>query len=186
MNHLVTLPTSIIGVTLLATLATMSLAADAQNRKGPRASVDVVTVCALNKANATFDVELRVSDKTSGSATPIVTAYSISALAKTQTGNWESQEAFAVINKSGLTQAVPATIKESFSLCSGGAINEIVGRSKGLNAMATTTYMADETGESRTVMNMCSDDPATLDVIEPAGIKLTGNDLNDISNACLP
>ncbi len=52
--------------------------------------------------------------------------------------------------------------------------------------MATAVYgLQDGVGESRTVMNMCSDDPETLDV-EPSGIKLSATDIIEINQLCTP
>jgi hypothetical protein len=111
-----------------------------------------------------------------------VSAYEVSALAKVAAGNWDGQEVLDTKGQTGVSLAIaPAgmiTIPVSFSLCKDGTINPIVGSSKGLNAMAKTTY------GNGTVVNMCSDDLNTLDVVEPSGIKLSFNDLNDITNAC--
>lgn len=153
---------------------------------GPRASVSVATVCSLDKTTANFSVELRVKDKTSGSAVPVVTEYSIAALAKTDAGNWSNQTKFSEVREQFASpyRPVPTTISASFSLCTGKDINPTIFDAKGLNAMASTTYASSNGSDPRTVMNMCSDDLDTLDVVEPAGIKLTANDINDISNAC--
>ena len=167
-----------------AVVAALPLAAQAGgNGKGPRASVSVDTVCSLNKNNATFNVELRVRDKSSGTASASVNAYDITALAKVATGNWENQKALTPsISASGLVLPVPPggvlQIPVLFSLCKDKAIDPDVAQAKGLNAAAKTTY------NDGTVFNMCSDDPNTLDVVEPSGIKLTANDINDIDNAC--
>ena len=166
----------------LAAVAVGGAQAQSGNKQGPRSSVSVDTVCSLNKANATFNVELRVRDKSSKSLGATVSAYEVSALAKVAAGNWDGQELLETKGQTGISLAVaPAgmiTIPVSFSLCKDGTINPIVGSSKGLNAMAKTTY------GNGTVVNMCSDDLNTLDVVEPSGVKLSFNDLNDITNAC--
>jgi len=165
--------------------------------QGPRASVSAATVCAIDGSD--FIVEIRVRDRTSGEAIPRVAAWSVDALAKTGRGNWDNQEKFAGTSLSGLSLPVPTTIGPvSFSLCvlqppSGVyqyyAINPLVEEAKGLNAMAATTYgrLNQDTWaveDQRTIMNMCSDDPETLDVVEPSGIKLTPQDIELIAAAC--
>ena len=166
----------------LAAVAVGGAQAQSGNKQGPRSSVSVDTVCSLNKANATFNVELRVRDKSSKSLGATVSAYEVSALAKVAAGNWDNQQVFATLGQTGTNVAVPAggmvTIPVSFSLCTDKNINPIVDGSKGLNASAKTSY------GSGTVMNMCSDDPNTVDVVEPSGIKLSFNDINDIINTC--
>ena len=170
---------------------------DHANNMGPRASVSAATVCAIDGSD--FTVEIRVYDKTSGDAIARVTEWSIDALAKIGPGNWDNQEKFAGASMSGLSLPVPTTIGPvSFSLCvlqppSGAyqyyAINPVVEEAKGLNAMAATTYgrLNQDTWvveDQRTIMNMCSDDTETLDVVEPSGIKLTSQDIELIAAAC--
>lgn len=174
-------------------LALGATQASAQPGKmGPRAGASAATVCAIEGSD--FTVEIRVRDKTSGDAIPQVTAWSIDALAKTGTGNWDNQEKFADSSLGGLSLAMPATIgPERFSLCvnAGGyyIIDPVIAAAKGLNAMAATTYgrlNQDKlvVEDQRTIMNMCSDDPETLDVVEPSGIKLTPEDIELIAAAC--
>jgi hypothetical protein len=172
-------------VVVLALAAVVAGGAQAQSGKqGPRASVSVATVCSLNKAvPPTLDVELRVRDKSSGTAKAEVRQWSISALAKTDSGKWSALDQFAQAGETlSPGTAVPPTglsIKRSFPLCS------LPDNTRGLNAMATVVYgLQGGGGESRTVMNMCSDDPETFDVIEPSGVKLSANDLNDIAMLC--
>jgi hypothetical protein len=165
----------------LAAVAVGGAQAQSGNKQGPRASVSVATVCSLNKAvPPTLDVELRVRDKSSGTAKAEVRQWSIAALAKTDSGKWSSLDQFAYASATpSPAPAAPTTIKQSFSLCS------LPDGTKGLNAMATVVYgLQGGAGENRTVMNMCSDDPETLDVVEPSGIKLSFNDLNDIAALC--
>ena len=55
--------------------------------------------------------------------------------------------------------------------------------------MAATTYgrLNQDTldvEDQRTIMNKCSDDPETLDVVEPGGISLTPEDIELIAAAC--
>lgn len=169
----------------LAAVAVSGAQAQSGNKQGPRTSVSVDTVCSLNKVNATFNVELRVRDKSSKLLGATVSGYEVSPLAKVATGNWkgDNQMVFTTpVKVDGVPQTVPPgsmiTIPASFSLCENKDINPIVGGSKGLNASSKTTY------NDGTVMNMCSDDLNTLDVVEPAGIKLSASDINDIANVC--
>lgn len=170
-------------VLALAAVAASGAQAQSGNKQGPRSSVSVDTVCSLNKANATFNVELRVRDKSSKVLGATVSAYEVSALAKVQAGNWDNQYLLETKGNNVTPVTVPpggmVTIPVSFSLCTlDKNLNPIVGSAKGLNAMAKTTY------GNGTVLNMCSDDPNTLDVVEPSGIKLSANDINDLTNTC--
>jgi len=169
----------------LAAVAVGGAQAQAGNKQGPRSSVSVDTVCSLDKIKATFNVELRVRDRSSNNLGATVTAYEVTPLAKVGPGNWDNQQVFApAVGATGTALSIASggmitiTRDLSFSLCTDKNINPIVGSSKGLNAMAKTTY------GNGTVVNMCSDDPNTLDVVEPSGIKLSFNDINDITNAC--
>ena len=164
----------------------------AKGKKGPRASVSAATVCDI--VDSDFTVEIRVRDKTSGNAIPRVTAWSITALAKTERGPWANQPDFGSESQTGLRLPVPVEIGPiPFSLCvlnefKEYVINPVIADAKGLNAMAEVTYGradGDEVVDQRTIMNMCSDDPETLDIEEPSGIKLTPADIKAIKDACL-
>lgn len=166
----------------------------AQGKKGPRASASAATVCDV--VGSDFVVEVRVRDKTSGTAIPVLAAWNIDALYKSGRGPWANQTVFASSSDSGLTTPIPTTIGPiAFDLCipdglGGFVINPQIAGAQGLNASADTTYgnLNTDTGaveDQRTIMNMCSDDLVTEDVIEPSGIKLTGDVLDAISNACL-
>jgi hypothetical protein len=164
------------------------------NKQGPRASVSAATVCAIDGSD--FTVEIRVYDKTSGEAIARVAAWSIDALAKTGQGNWSNETVFGSASEGVLSLPVPTTIgPERFSLCvldgSGlfYVINPIIAEAKGLNAVAATTYgrLNEATWvieDQRTIMNMCSDDLMTLDVVEPSGIKLDAEAIAGIQAAC--
>jgi len=166
------------------------------NGQGPRGSVAAATVCQVDGSD--FLVEIRVRDKTSGSATAAVAAWSASAIYK-DTGNWNNASVLATNSASSLTLAVPTTIAAgAFSLCSpafdssgqivGYEINPDIAGAKGLNVNATVTYgtlSGTSVNDQRTIMNSCSDDLDTLDVVEPEGIKLTWDVLVAISDACL-
>ncbi len=186
---------ALIGAGVMAlSLAFLAGPADAAGKKGPRASVAAATVCDVVGSDLT--VEIRARDKTSGDAVAVVSAWSIDALAKDDVGNWGNQAIIGNASASGLSTPVPTTIGPvAFSLCvadglGGFVINPVVEGAKALNAMADTTYgrlnldtLAVE--DQRTIMNMCSDDPETVDVVEPSGIKLSDADIADIAAACL-
>ncbi|MDH3673102.1 MAG: hypothetical protein OES46_18390 [Gammaproteobacteria bacterium] len=177
-------------------VVSLAVAAGPVSAKGSRASVSAATVCALDTSVPEFTVEIRVRDKTSGDAIARVAAWSITALAKTERGNWRNQTLFGSASKGGLNLPVPTRIGPvPFSLCvpdgSGvyHVINPIIAEAKGLNAMAETTYgrLNEDTmdvEDQRTIMNMCSDDPFTEDVVEPSGIKLNAEDIANIEAAC--
>lgn len=179
---------AIIVVTLLASQPLL-----AKGKKGPRASATSATVCAVQGSD--FTVRLTLRDKTSGDAIPILTAWSIDALAKTGKGRWAQQEVFASASAGGLGVPIPNGGGVPFLLCvpdglGGFVINPVIEGAKGLNASTEVTYgrLNTDTGaveDQRTIMNMCSDDPATEDVVEPSGIALDPIDIADIAIACL-
>jgi hypothetical protein len=136
--------------------------ADAVGKKGPRASLSVATVCALD--GDYFTVTIRFYDKSSGSAAPVVTFWGIDALAKTETGNWSNQITFDA--DSDIDPGNLDDIARTFD------ISGLPAGAKAVNASVTVTYDSDDPGgDLRTIENMCSDDPNT-GVVEPSGIKL--------------
>lgn len=110
---------------------------------GPRASISVATVCELDGTD--LKVELRIRDKTSGDAIPVVTAWNIDAsyLERGIPGNdWQT---FANDGKSGLQQGVPVTITSTFSLCAaGGGIRSDLAHARALNALVDVTFGKDD------------------------------------------
>ncbi len=176
---------------LALSLAVAAGPAAAQNsnsgKKGPRASVSAATVCALDGTD--FTVEIRVRDKTSGDAIPLVSAWNVDAsyLERGEPGNqWQT---FQSAGESGVQLSVPTTISSTFSLCAatGGIRPELVD-ARALNGLTLITYGKDDgaggVADTRNINNKCSDDPETLEVIEPAGIKLTEADIYFIDVAC--
>ena len=161
----------------------------AAGKKGPRASVSVATVCEHEYGGTTLTVELRIRDKTSGDAIPLVTNWNIDAsfLERGVRGNqWQT---FASEGQSGQL-GVPVTITSTFDLCAvtGGILPELK-NARTLNGLAEVTYGKSDgaggvNGFLRTINNRCSDDPKTLDVVEPSGIKLSRNEVADIDAAC--
>ena len=182
--------TKAVGLSVLAfSLVVAAIPAGAEsNKKGPRASVSVATVCEHDYGATTLTVELRVRDKTSGNATPLVDDWKIDAsyLERGVPGNqWQLLDTVAeTANK-----AVPVTITETFSLCAAtGGIRDELLNARTLNGLATVTYgKVSESGvdDVRTVNNRCSDDPKTLNVIEPSGIKLSREEIDAIDVACV-
>lgn len=174
----------LVGLALLLTAG----AADA-GKKGPRASVSVATVCSLDGTDLT--VELRIRDKTSGDAIPLVSAWDIdfSYLERGTPGNnWQT---FASDGQGGVQIGVPVTLSSTVSLCAalGGIRPELI-NARAVNGLAEVTYGKDDgaggVSDERTISNRCSDDLSTEDVIEPSGIKLTAADLEAIDAACTP
>ena len=170
-------------VTLGLSLALLTAPVSAA-KKGPRASLSAATVCDISRdeftgiVNSTeFNVTIKLTDKTSGSGTPVVTAWNVKALAKTGRGNWDNQVMFD--SASGGPEADLSDIVVAFDLCKLGS------DAKAVNAAASITYEINSGGDPRTIENMCSDDPATEEV-EPAGIKLSPADLDAISNYICP
>lgn len=170
----------------------LAVQVSAQGKKGPRASASAATVCDI--IGPDFITEIRVRDKTSGDAIPRVTAWNITAYSKTQQGPWANQIEFVSMSEGGLSLPLPVTIGPvAFSLCvlnaqSQFVINPVIAEARALNAMAEVSYgrLADDEVtivDQRTIMNMCSDDPETMD-IEPSGIKLSPADIADIAAAC--
>jgi hypothetical protein len=149
--------------------------------------VSAATVCKLEGTD--LIVETRIRDKTSGDAIPLVSAWNVDAsyLERGIPGNqWQT---FASAGESGLQLSVPTTITSSFSLCAalGGIRPELVD-ARALNALVEIQYGKNDgyggIADTRTINNKCSDDSETLDVLEPAGIKLTEADLALIDAAC--
>lgn len=152
-------------------------------KKGPRASLSAATVCDISRDESTgiinstdFNVTIRLTDKTSGRGFPVVTLWSVNALAKTERGNWGNQVRFDFAAGGPETDLQPIDIM--FDLC------ELPPGAKAVNADAMITYDIDSGGGPRDIENMCSDDPNTDDVEEPAGIKLSPADREAISSLC--
>ena len=150
-------------------------------KKGPRASLSAATVCELDGAD--LNVTIRLTDKTSGSGEALLTSYDINGLAKTVPGKWvDDRDTFAT-KSSVFTPATDVrSHTESFNLC-GLDLDSV----KGLNASASISYRLNGgaiNDETRTITNMCSDDPATIDLVEPAGIKLTSELIANIEAKC--
>jgi hypothetical protein len=106
-----------------------------------------------------------------------VTTWSVNAKAKTKRGNWDDQTMFD--SKAGGPQGDLSDINIPFDLC------KLPNGAKAVNAAAMITYDIDSGGDLRTIENMCSDDPNTRDVIEPAGIKLSPADIEAIYTLCM-
>jgi len=151
-------------------------------KQGPRASLSATTVCAVSRDEYTgiidssvFNVTIRFTDKTSGSGYPVVTVWNVMGLAKTARGNWDNQVMFD--SASGGAPGDLNDIVVPFDLCN------LPIDAKAVNAAASITYEYSGGGYPNTINNMCSDDPTTGE-IEPAGIKLSPDDLLAIGYLC--
>ena len=140
--------------------------------KGPQGSLGAATVCEIVDTT-TFRVTIRLTDKSSGSGVPEVTSATVDALAKT-TGNWNNIVAFDT--QSGAVNVLNDIVVD-FDLCG------LLDTTKAVNAEALIVYTAKE-GTVRNIENRCSDDLMTLDVEEPAGIKISPDDLILINDNC--
>jgi hypothetical protein len=150
-------------------------------KKGPRASVSVATTCALN--GTTLDVTVNVRDKTSGSAIAVVDDWTIDAVYKNRSNRGNVTTRF-----DGDASAVDMpvgdglTIERSFDLCD--SLGDLPADLRALSANTSVRYGKDDgvggVADTRTIMNSCSDDPATEDV-EPSGIKVN---YDELATAC--
>lgn len=141
--------------------------------KGPQGSLGAATVCEIVDTT-TFRVTIRLTDKSSGSGESVVTSATVDALAKTK-GNWNNIVAFDT--QSGAVNGLNDIVVD-FDLCDSSVTT------KAVNAEALIVYTAKEGAEPRNIENRCSDDLDTIDVVEPAGIKLSPDDLMAINTAC--
>lgn len=172
--------TMLFGIISLALAVAAGPASAAGKGKGPRASLAAATVCDV--VGSDLEVTIRLTDKTSGSGEAVVTGYTIDALAKTKKGRWDiDRDAYGdAVSGGGEGVNDDGNIETTFDLC------DLDGSEKGLNAAASITYRLGDgsiNSESRTIYNMCSDDPSTEEV-EPAGIKLTSEILAGIDANC--
>ena len=140
--------------------------------KGPQGSLGAATVCEIVNTT-TFRVTIRLTDKSSGSGVPVVRSATVDALAKT-TGNWNNIVAFDTESRD-LDDLNDIVV--DFDLCDSSDTT------KAVNAEALIVYSAKDGAEPRNIENRCSDDLATIEV-EPAGIKLSPDDLMAINTAC--
>lgn len=168
---------------LLLVLLLVPLAAAAGPGRGPRASVAVTTVCALD--GTTFSVDATVHNK-ADKIDAVVSAWTIEAVYTDRAFRGNTTFAFdppLEAGESGIAAAVGdgLILSGDFSLCdpAGGIRSELVD-ARAINASTSVTYGPN----GGTITNRCSDDPATEDVIEPSGIKLTPADLAAIDAAC--
>lgn len=167
----------------LVVFVLVSVAAQAGPGKGPKASIDVVTVCALD--GSTFSVEAIVHNKTS-KTDAVVNAWTIDGVYLDRAFRGNTSFTFdppLQAGESGIATTVGGglILSGSFSLCdpAGGIRSELV-NARGLNADTSVSFGPN----GGTIMNRCGDDPTTEDVIEPNGIKLSLADLATIDAAC--
>jgi len=185
----------VFGLAAMLALVFSGQAVAQSNKKGPRASLDVKTVCSLCldeedvcEGTAEFRAEIRVRDKTSGDAVAVVDQSTLTAVAKKGAGPWkpDNTETLAVNSETDDREINPSVdytvINElAVNICSG-----IDGYTT-LNAFAEVTYghLVDISFvEDNTVNNRCSDDPHTYYITEPSGIHLDSATKAAISAAC--
>lgn len=181
----------------LVTVASDHTQAREHQGKGPRASVDASAVCELKGADLDVTIKARnVADDTP--VNTVITAWSITALARNNPGNWLAQTEIGSERESDLSLVVPNVITDivnrSFSLCvpkpmGGFEIDPEVLSARALNAMTAITFGRRENSnvrDQRPKMMMCGDDPETPDVVEPGGFDLTPDMISQIATACEP
>lgn len=156
---------------------------------GPRASIGVVTTCALSYDRTKLFATSYVTNQSSGNVEPFVTGSTFNGLAKNTTGNWGKQWPFdtAYGDFTGgvpYVQAINAghVDPDTYEFIAGLDLCEIpdyvLDKVKAVNVMATIFY------QDGMVQNMCGDNPDTIDVIEPDGIALTAYDIAAIRRNC--
>ena len=131
--NIITATAITLGLSLTLITAPVSAA-----KKGPRASISAATVCDIPRDEFTgiinskdFNVTIRLTDKTSGRGFPVVTMWSVNALAKTERGNWGHQVMFDSASGGPETDLQPIDIM--FDLC------ELPPGAKAVNAAAMIT-----------------------------------------------
>jgi hypothetical protein len=161
-------------------VALVANSAVAGGPKGPRGSAAAVTVCELNLngTTATFDVDILVSDVSSGDGIPTGVDSMVDLMGKASPGRWENQVLLAMASDGAFV--VPTTIMASFDLCAEDLTGIVA-----LNALVEVTY-DDGNGKERTVKNRCGDDPATYPEVEPDGIPLDQATKDEIDAICNP
>ncbi|MDH3378512.1 MAG: hypothetical protein OEQ39_16350 [Gammaproteobacteria bacterium] len=180
------------GAAICACAVALALASQisAAGGKGPRASIAsstqckvvdgalVVTTTATNQSSGGKSAEVRSPTSITGTTKPA-----------NQRGNVTADLAtVSDIDLKGI-DSLPAAVKSelgfsaTFDLCNGkgGVINKVA-ESRELSGKATVSYgLLDEGGETRDVMNRCTDDPETLQ--NEGGIK-TADVIGDIEAFC--
>lgn len=177
-------PTTTLAVALSLSLAFLTAPVSAE-KKGPRASLSVATTCALNGTN--FDVTVNVRDKTSGDADAVVDFYSITPVYKNRANRGNTTTPIDDLGLSSDTNTPVnsgLTITQTFPLCD--SLGDLPSDLRSINAEVSVSYGKDDgaggIADTRTIMNRCSDDPETEDVIEPAGIKVN---YDELATACV-
>ncbi len=162
------------------------VASVAQARKGPRASVGSATQCALDLegGGAFLVVTTTLNDKSSGDAAAELRGGTIAGTYKAIGSRGNANTQFDSDNAGDLV-TVPQDIGTSLVIMTQFDVCGVFEDARELNGKATIDYgTSGGGGQTRTVMNRCSDDPDTEDVWEGA-IKVA--DYADlIAAACAP
>lgn len=155
----------------------------AKQNNGPQASLFAVTACALSADGTTLDVAARLTNVSTGTATPNVLSTTFTGLAKTNSGNWSDQQIFDTAD--GDFTGLVLDYAESHATLNVCRLKElgILDATKGINVNATVNYDSDGDGVLKQIDNMCKDDPAT-EVIEPEAIKFTAETIAAIDANC--
>lgn len=175
--------TTVIAVTTALSLASYAMPASAGGKKGPRASVAALTTCAVN--GTSLDVTVNVTDKTSGDAIAVIDAYSITPVYKSlsQKGN-QTMQIDGLVDSSDTNVPVNSgvTISKSYQLCD--VLADIPTDLRAVGADVSVTYGKDDgaggVADTRTIINSCSDDPATEED-EQATLKIN---YDELATAC--
>lgn len=160
-----------------------SLPASAGGKKGPRASVAALTTCAVN--GTSLDVTVNVTDKTSGGASAVIDGYIITPVYKSHfvKGNTTTQiDGLGDSSDANIPVNGGVTISKSYQLCD--VLGAIPTDLRAVGADVSVTYGkddgADGVADTRTIVNSCSDDPATEED-EQATLKIN---YDELATAC--
>ena len=173
----------VLGLSLAMITAPVSAA-----RKGPRASVSSSTTCSIEyNGAATLVVTTILENKSSGNKVPEVRENSM------LEGTYKDLPgpAFELLG-TVLVLPVPQdvnptlTLMAEFPLCDAEGVREEVAGARELNGLATIYYgLSGDIGETRTVVNRCTDPDPYDGVDEGGGIKVA-DVIADIEAACAP
>ncbi len=179
--------TQCISVALGLSLAMITAPASAAG-KGPRASVSSSTTCSLDfNGGASLVVTTTLENKSSGATVPEVRDGSmLEGTYKVGPG-----QAFGYLG-TVMVEPVPQdvyptlTLSAEFPLCEAGVVRVEVARARELNGLATINYgISGGDGETRTVVNRCTD-PDPYDGVDEGGGIRVADVIADIEAACAP
>jgi hypothetical protein len=174
-------------LTAIVLVVSLAVGAGPVSAKGPRASLLSSTACALDLDTSELVITTTLTNKSSGTTIPELRAGSnIQGTFKKQglRGN-----ASFPLNGMVFIDGLPAdvnpqlVVSATFDLCDVETLNNVA-NARELNGTATMFYgISGGGGETRSVMNRCTDDPDTLDVNE-GGIKVDDATFQEIAYVC--